>query len=212
MSAVVASRLPQPCDPWQPQANLAIWRRDLSPCLSSLAQGLARQANTAACFWVARDQDGADLALHAFAAAAWPSRPAAPLLAADIAALLGWFWQQVECDRLHVDLRPVRSNACRFFHTDKVGLRLLCSYAGPGTEWLPDAAANRAGLGRGDNAAAMRDPGQVQRLQRGWAALLQGERDPPWHGKGIVHRSPPYTAGQERLVLTIDEPGPHLDH
>ena len=33
-------------------------------------------------------------------------------------------------------LEHVIDDSCREFHVDAVGLRLLCTYAGPGTEWI----------------------------------------------------------------------------
>ncbi len=207
----LAATAPQATTIWRPQDNISIWRRDLSPCLAETARQLAAKAAQGACFWVERDEDPGLAALNAFAVADWPKRPALALLAADIASMLGWFRRHSRAARLHVDLAPVRSNACRFYHTDKVNLRLLCSYAGPGTEWLMDDAVNRAGLGRGDNTAVLHGTAHAQHLKTGWAALLRGERDPTWLGRGIVHRSPPFQPGNERLLLTIDEPGPHLD-
>lgn len=51
-------------------------------------------------------------------------------------------------------------------------VRLLCTYAGPGTEWLPP----------------------------GWVALLRGERARP-AGGGLVHRSPDSDAPRLVLVI-----------
>jgi len=201
---------------WRPQSNIAIWRRDLSPCLFSAARHLAAEAEDGLQFWVRRDEPSQQATLQAFAAPGWQPQPmrnagtGLQLLMADIATLIDWFRRQSRAPRLHVGLAPVRGNACRFYHTDMVGQRLLCSYAGPGTEWLPDDKVNRSALGHGDNAAVLRDPDAVASLQPGWAALLRGERDPAWNGRGVVHRSPPYRPGHERLVLTIDEPGRHL--
>lgn len=50
---------------------------------------------------------------------------------------------------------------------DWVGIRMLCTYYGPGTEWIPEAFANRAGLGQGDNEKVVLDFSQVRRNSRG---------------------------------------------
>ncbi len=192
----------------RPDSNIAIWRRDLPLCVAHFAAGLARRDAGGACFWLEPRQDIRQAALAAFAEAGWPRNAASEALAADI-ALLAQIMRKAGSDaRLHADIGCVRNDACRYYHTDHVHLRLLCSYAGPGTEWIPDDAANRDMLGKGRNAAVLRDPARLQHLRTGWAAILKGEK--PQARRGIVHRSPPLQPGQSRLVLTIDEPGPHL--
>ncbi|WP_374632689.1 DUF1826 domain-containing protein [Ferrovibrio sp.] len=192
----------------RPALNIAIWRRSLPLCLRHFAQAMAEQAEQDVCFWLDAKQDAGQAAQHAFAAAGWPAGIGSQAMAADIAQLAKAMRKAGSGKRLHVDIGRVRNDACRYYHTDRLHLRLLCSYVGPGTEWIPDDAADRSMLGKGMNAAVLRDPARLQHLQTGWAALLKGDGD---HGRrGIVHRSPPLQPGQRRLVLTIDEPGPHL--
>lgn len=76
---------------------------------------------------------------------------------------------------------------CPRFHVDHVPARLICTYAGPGSEWLtaPDAV-------------------QVEQLSTGYVAVLKGERWLGNEGHGLVHRSPAVPAGQRRLMLTLD--------
>jgi Protein of unknown function (DUF1826) len=85
-------------------------------------------------------------------------------------------------------LEHVVDDSCRKFHVDTVGLRLLCTYAGPGTEWI-DAE------------------GKIRRMTTMEVAVFKGSAFPA-AGPRILHRSPPLSAGafvgQSRLVLCID--------
>jgi len=85
-------------------------------------------------------------------------------------------------------LEHVIDDSCRKFHVDAVGLRLLCTYAGPGTEWI--------------------DPGgKIRRMTTMEVAIFKGSAFPA-AGPRILHRSPPLSSGafvgQSRLVLCID--------
>lgn len=102
-------------------------------------------------------------------------------------------------------LERVETDSCRLFHTDTVGLRLICSYAGPGTEWLPDADVARAALGKGVNAAICPDMSALRSISTGDVAVMKGEAWPGNAGRGLVHRSPPIAGtGLRRLVFTLD--------
>lgn len=109
---------------------------------------------------------------------------------------------------VRVKLDVEREDRCRYFHTDRVGLRLLCTYLGPGTEWVPDEFADRSALGSGDNAAIVPDPRRVQRLAPFWVGLFKGDLHPECPGRGNIHRSPPigHRRNTTRILLTIDNP------
>lgn len=111
----------------------------------------------------------------------------------------------IDNSRIKVELSVQAQDGCRYFHVDYVGLRLIVTYAGPGTEWLFDADAERAGLGRRDNSQVIKCENKIQHLQPGWIALMKGERWPGHEGRGLIHRSPPIEAqGLRRLILTIN--------
>lgn len=102
-------------------------------------------------------------------------------------------------------LRPLRTDGCRFYHTDLNHQRLLCSYVGPGTEVVPEHNVNRAALGTGNNARVILDFSRVKRLKAGDVVILKGDRHPDCKGQGAVHRSPEIEASHlARLVLRVD--------
>jgi hypothetical protein len=119
--------------------------------------------------------------------------------------------------RKHVRARfdVVRGDSCRKFHADYVAIRLLVTYAGPGTEWVEDANADRSFLGRQDldmqtcNEKIVRDPSAIRRAGTGDVLVLKGAAYPRNETRGAIHRSPPIEhLGRrvERLVLRIDVP------
>lgn len=94
----------------------------------------------------------------------------------------------------HVRLRldGITGDACRKFHVDSVGFRLLVTYAGPGTQWSmgdPEAGAG------------------IEEVPRAAVALFRGRKR---EGATTLHRSPPLShlpeAQRSRLVFCIDEP------
>jgi hypothetical protein len=136
------------------------------------------------------------------------SLPAAtPALVADLGALAAAFAAVAGVTRVHARLEALTDEGCPLFHADHVGLRLLCTYAGRGTEWVPGHAVNRAGLGSGDNRRIVARRADVRRLSSFWVGLFKGEAFPGNAGRGIVHRSSPATARAPRLLLCLDEPG-----
>lgn len=106
-------------------------------------------------------------------------------------------------DELRVRLESVCSSGCRLFHTDLVALRLITTYRGPGTEWLPAAAVDALAPSRQDNRHVL-DPSAVRRLNTGDVAMMKGERYPGHAGPGLMHRSPSAGPDQPRVVLAID--------
>ena len=126
-------------------------------------------------------------------------------LASQLGAILGR-------RHLHARLFVKRSDGCRKIHADNVSIRLLCTYAGPGTDWLPDEDLVRAHLrpSRLDidvaNRRVLRPGATLRRCSPGEVLLLKGHAYPGNAGRGAAHRSPPLgSSGVARLVLKIDE-------
>lgn len=112
--------------------------------------------------------------------------------------------------RIKTRLEIVVNDACRKFHADYVGVRLLCTYFGPGTDWAPEEFVRRENLGRIDvdmeeaNASVIA-PEHVRSARPGDVILLKGEAWPGNAHRGAVHRSPPIAhTGKRRLVLKMD--------
>lgn len=162
-----------------PQVTLAIWRRaplipqpDLSemPAIRFAAPAgqVARQL----------EQCWATVAPQPWHAA----------LTRDVAQLAALYARLAAEARVEVRLERITGNGCWKFHADYVALRLISTYWGEATQWLPlgaDAETPPRGLAAGDVG-----------LFKGRA--LAGDR-------AIIHRSPPIAeSGGDRLLLVID--------
>lgn len=134
----------------------------------------------------------------------------APALVEDIAALVDMFCCLFELKQAGLRLSVLNKAMCPRFHVDRVPGRLVTTYNGLGTEWLPHAVVDRTKLGLGNEgkpdevSGLFRNESDIQRLAAGDVALLKGELWPGNEGGGLVHRSPTLTDGQTRLLLTFD--------
>ncbi|MGC0155055.1 DUF1826 domain-containing protein [Chromobacterium vaccinii] len=135
--------------------------------------------------------------------------PGREALYADIAWLCDLYATLTGCDRVGARLEVLSGAMCPRFHVDRIGLRLLCCYQGPGTEWLPDAAADRVRLGAGARGLSdaqsglIRDAAAIGRAPPFSVLLLKGAE---WPGadSGVIHRSPVPRAGEPRVLLALD--------
>lgn len=123
----------------------------------------------------------------------------------DITQLTTLFLDLVEEDVVQLHLKVVDNDACSKFHTDLYHLRLLCTYAGKGTEWIEEPYVSRKMLMHGENHQIIRDFTKVQTMQPFEVAILKGEASAKNKNRGIVHRSPPILqTGEKRLLLRLD--------
>ncbi|KYF52749.1 hypothetical protein BE08_05815 [Sorangium cellulosum] len=190
----------------RPEVNLVCWNRPLPPGVDEQLAAWARRLPAdfdevvpAASLDLAAATDGLDEPLHGW-------------LTSDLAALLARFASLAQASRLRVSFGAVRSDQCRKFHMDYVRYRLISTYAGPGTEWVPDDAVSREALGRPAsspwkaNQEIVPNASVVRHAVAGDVIVMKGARHE--HRRGAVHRSPPIAAsGKVRVVLvasTVD--------
>jgi hypothetical protein len=114
-------------------------------------------------------------------------------LADDVVTLAHRFADVMEIDAVRVRIERVDTNACKKVHTDYTDVRLITTYAGPGTDIAPHGDADCC----------------IERVQTGWIGLFKGRT----YGNGhppCFHRSPPVgDTGEKRLMLVIDTPAPN---
>ena len=131
-------------------------------------------------------------------------------LCEDIAQVTRMFCDLFDLRAVGLRLATLSSAMCPRFHVDLVPCRLLTTYAGVATEWLPHDTVDRSKLGPGNNgqpdaeSGLYAHDGQIRQLECGHVALLKGES---WVGNecaGLVHRSPTVPEGSRRLLLTLD--------
>lgn len=124
-------------------------------------------------------------------------------LRADMSRLISIFSIVSEGRELKFRLLTTDTDDCRRFHLDRLHLRLLCTYQGPGTEWLTDAQVDREALVRCRPNSEVKRYGEASRFETFWVGILRG--DPKNIGYGQVHRSPPIAdSGRVRVLFSID--------
>lgn len=168
---------------------IAIWERSVPDGITGLAltgmQSVRFQSATGAL---------AHLLPAQLVEAGIGSAAARAVLAEDIGALANRFAAIMDAEAVEIRLEHVTTNACRKFHADYVTARLICTYAGPGTQWLDGADAANCDCG------GLHD---IRQLNAGDVAIFKGRHwseDAP-----AIHRSPPIEGtGEARLVLVIN--------
>ncbi|MEM6317465.1 MAG: DUF1826 domain-containing protein [Bacteroidota bacterium] len=125
-------------------------------------------------------------------------------LLADIISLVELFEKTTKATSLRLLLTTVETNMCRKFHTDINDLRMLCTYVGPGTLWLPDEAVDYQALKRrASDQEVIKEKAQIQQVGTGNIVLLKGALY--GNANPILHRSPSIEQrGEKRLLLRID--------
>lgn len=117
----------------------------------------------------------------------------------DIEAIVGWFLKITDDPEPRLRLDRVQSNGCRRFHVDSVVYRMLCTYLGPGTEWVSAEDLDRECSCPLDHVK----PSKIRRLSRFSVAILKGKKK--GGERQIYHRSPPIEGtGEHRLLLCLD--------
>lgn len=97
-------------------------------------------------------------------------------------------FMKVKTVRLRIE--RIDRNACKKIHADYTDVRLLCTYAGPGTDYVVDPG----------------DHGSLERMDEAWIGLFKGRNYASGHVPAF-HRSPPVEdTGEKRLLLVIDTP------
>jgi len=121
------------------------------------------------------------------------------LLTEDIGGLVSTFADITRTGCVDVRLERISHDACWKFHRDTVETRLVTTYRGPTTQWVPMAHSQRAL----DEQTAYAGP--LERLGDHDVAVFKGNL--AGQGGGVVHRSPPIEGtGVTRLFLCLNTP------
>ncbi len=148
-----------------------------------------------------------------FVAAGLPPGELRDAFVVDLATLLRGFMRVAGVARCRLAAGPVRNDSCRKFHVDHIPLRLITTYAGPGTEWVPDHAVDFTALDHPESCdcasppSLVRDPSAVRHATAGDVLLMKGELYSN-DVRGQVHRSPPIQGTNiTRYVVVLTAPG-----
>lgn len=130
--------------------------------------------------------------LSACEAAGLPDGSMRDVLAGDVAALALIAGRLLEVSEVRIRLDVACDVMCPKFHIDAVSARLLCTYRGPGTQYVPEGLEDV--------------PRRVRQVRTGAVALFRGRLWPGAERTGLLHRSPDpdRKTGGARLLLVID--------
>ena len=192
-------------DIYQEDTNMVVWKRDLANNLEQAADAIIESQPTLEELLVVSPEEAFDAIKKLLG-----SSPEAEVLAEDIAYLVDMFCCLFDLKRGALRMTVLDRAMCPRFHVDRVPCRLVTTYQGIATEWLPHNVADRSKLGTGNMGKPDELSGlfehiyDIQQLKSGDVGLMKGEL---WHnneGAGLIHRSPQVPNNTRRLVLTLD--------
>ena len=89
--------------------------------------------------------------------------------------------------------------ACQRYHIDNVPLRLLVTYYGRGTEWVPDSAVDRFAYDSGMPNNKILKNNNARKFLNAWdIAIFRGGPD------GLLHRTPDAALNTPSILLRLD--------
>ena len=197
-ASVCTSELPSVLRRWQdPGCQLALWRRSLAPQIVHELDRTALEDLPSVRFTATADDVGRRLG-SALMGSSLGQTEHATALAHDMTHLVSLFIRATGSQDVDVRLETVRDDACRKFHTDVTLARLVTTYVGPGTVWVPSEHAAEALRLQDDYA------GPVNEMPRFSVGMFSGAEA---GGGGLVHRSPRVAGtGVFRLFFCVNRP------
>ena len=88
---------------------------------------------------------------------------------------------------------------CGRYHIDNVPKRLLVTYSGQGTEWLPDEAVDREAYVNGESNKKIIKNNFAKKFIREWnVAIFKGG------SKGILHKTPDVALNGPSILMRLD--------
>ncbi len=118
----------------------------------------------------------------------------------ELAFLLELYGDLLGCEAIGLRIECPERAMCPRWHVDRTGIRLLCTWCGPGTEWLDDPRIDPLGLP--GSAVGAPATGQARPFD---ILLLKGSA---WQGNaagGAIHRSPQVAPDSgPRILVALD--------
>ena len=98
------------------------------------------------------------------------------------------------------------SRGCKRYHIDNVPMRLLVTYYGRGTEWLPSDAADYDAYYSGKNNKKILINSAKKKFLKKWdIAIFKGQKYKT-NKRGILHRTPDSALNKISLLMRLDSP------
>ncbi|MHA7777341.1 DUF1826 domain-containing protein [Roseibium sp. M-1] len=136
-----------------------------------------------------------EAALAACRIAGMPEERWLNMLASDVGALAAIFGRIMKAEYVQIRFDVSDDAMCPKFHLDNVPARLLCTYRGDGTQYVPEVHQT--------------NPARVRNMRTGAVGLFKGGKWPSEERCGLLHRSPavhPHTGARLLLVIDVADP------
>ena len=118
-------------------------------------------------------------------------------IGSDMAGVCEIFCDTLKSESISFCLGTERG--CSRYHIDNVPMRLLVTYSGQGTEWLPNEIANRIAFEEGlPNEKIVRDYSKIQHIDTWNIAIFRGG------SAGLLHRTPDSALKNPSILLRLD--------
>lgn len=185
--------------------NLVVWKRNLSEQLDQEVNALLQSVRNLETACVLGEEDSLVLFREFLKLDEQQTT-----LGNDIKQLVEMFCCLFDLKNAGLRFKTLKHAMCPKFHVDFVPCRLVTTYAGAATEYLPNDLVDRSWLGSRNlhsedrNSGIFKSQEHIRQLNPGDVALIKGENWEGNEGKGLVHRSPELKESENRLLLTMD--------
>lgn len=171
-------------DIFAPEVALVCWNRVLPPAIATYLSSIGPTTPLRAMYtW-----EGTG---HAVSETRLPPAERCEVLSSDLDYLCEMLTDLVGCPAVGVRLERVTRAMCPAWHRDRTGLRMLCTYQGPGTEWRAMGADDEiCWSGQAPQGAVLLFKGSL------WPEAMDSA--------ALQHRSPSIAPPDYRTLATFD--------
>jgi len=178
---------------FEPDVQVCSWRRSIDPRIANYFNSVSH-LGTLQLLETLRLKERAKLD-------GLPMGEGREQLVDDLAMLTEILCDLLDCEAVGFRGTRVENAMCPKWHIDRVPMRMLCTYEGPGTEWLEDQQ-----VASGELSKPSIVDGACQRAVVGEVVLLKGALWENNEGNGAIHRSPEVAEGTGRRTLMSFDP------
>jgi len=190
---------------YQKHTNIVTWKRNLPSEITTAVDEFLKHNKTKATNLSVTPENISEILSDTFG-----NLDTIAPLKEDIALLVDMFCCLFELKEAGLRITILERAMCPRFHFDRIPCRMVTTYRGAATQWLNNEVIDRSKLGAGNLGKTDEDSGlfnslnDINQVSQGDVVLLKGEHWFENEGAGLVHRSPPVTEGERRLLLTLD--------
>ena len=140
-------------DIYEEDTNIAIWQRDLSNDIAQSAEKLLETNSNFQASYIATPEN-----IFNKLSETNSELKNAQALCENISELVEMFCVLFDLEEVGLRLASLDRAMCPRFHVDWVPCRLVCTYHGVSSEWLPHSLVDRSKLGKGNNCLLYTSP------------------------------------------------------